>query len=232
MASSSAAKTSKKKGGGTASFKFLRNLIERPKSVNASASPSNSSRVSLSSVAGVHDPVPRHKVGTVEPTASGGNATSRQESGSRTQGSDRKATVKDGLGVASRFAQTLLKRVAECVDTNPVKVAFSIAKVIIEMKDAVGDNKDELVQRLEDTANRLLAVERAVAIGVPKGAEQEMEKLTQILQEEMNKLQDLARKSLAIQVLDHEEYQKMIRHIFQRVNGATASFQVHTLTFI
>ena len=46
-------------------------------------------------------------------------------------------TTKDRLGLASRFAQTLLKKVPACVDTNPVKVAFSIAKVIIEIK-AVG----------------------------------------------------------------------------------------------
>ena len=49
--------------------------------------------------------------------------------------SDWKATAKEGLGVASRFTQTLLKRVPECVDTNPVKVAFAIAKVIIDIKD-------------------------------------------------------------------------------------------------
>ena len=29
----------------------------------------------------------------------------------------------------------LLKKVPDCVDTNPVKVAFSIAKVTIEIKD-------------------------------------------------------------------------------------------------
>ena len=31
--------------------------------------------------------------------------------------------------------QMLLKKLPGCVDTNPVKVAFSIAKVIIEIKD-------------------------------------------------------------------------------------------------
>ena len=74
--------------------------------------------------------------------------------------------------------QTLLKKVPDCVDTNPVKVAFSIAKVIIEINDVSvslfledrlniisdGGNKDELAQRLEDTANRLLAVERELAV--------------------------------------------------------------------
>ena len=42
---------------------------------------------------------------------------------------------------------------------------------------AVGDNKDELAQHLEETANRLLAVERAVVSGVPKAAEEAMENL-------------------------------------------------------
>ena len=38
-------------------------------------------------------------------------------------------------------------------------------------------NNDELVQRLEDTANRFLVVERTVVSGVPKAAEEAMEKL-------------------------------------------------------
>ena len=37
--------------------------------------------------------------------------------------------------MASRFTQTLLKKLPSCIDTNPVKMAFSIAKVIVEIKD-------------------------------------------------------------------------------------------------
>lgn len=67
------------------------------------------------------------------------------------------------------------------------------AKVIIEIKDvgcylcilgtgwllyqAVGDNNDELAQRLEDTAKRLLALERTVVSGVLKAAEEAMKNL-------------------------------------------------------
>ena len=46
-----------------------------------------------------------------------------------------KANTIEGGKVAWRFAQTLIKKVPECVTTNPVQMAFSIAKVIIEMKD-------------------------------------------------------------------------------------------------
>jgi len=48
----------------------------------------------------------------------------------------------------------------------------------------------------------------------------------------MEKLEDLAHKSLTIRTLDHEEHNKKILQIFQTVNDATISFQVHTLTFI
>ena len=40
---------------------------------------------------------------------------------------------------------------------------------------AVEDNKDELAQRLKETANRLLVVGRTVVNGVPKAAEEAME---------------------------------------------------------
>ncbi|KAF8153168.1 hypothetical protein B0H34DRAFT_94878 [Crassisporium funariophilum] len=105
-------------------------------------------------------------------------------------------------------------------------MALSILRVIVEMKDMIGDNKDELAQRLEELENRLLAMERSIAIGVPKAAEQEMAKLKQILVEEMERLEDLARKSLAKRILDHEEYQKILQQVFQRVNGATTTFQI------
>ncbi|CAA7260761.1 unnamed protein product [Cyclocybe aegerita] len=139
---------------------------------------------------------------------------------------DWKETTKERLGVASRFTQTLLKKVASCVESNPVKVAFSIAKVIIEIKDAIGDNKDELAQRLGDTANRLLAVERTVVIGIPEVAKQAVEKLEKILGEEMKKLEVLAGQSLTRRVLDHEEDEKKIQRIFQCVETATTIFQV------
>ena len=53
---------------------------------------------------------------------------------------------------------------------------------------------------------------------------------SRILGEEMKKLNDLATKSLAIQILDHEAYGSKIQQIFQRVKEATMSF-VRTIMF-
>jgi len=93
-------------------------------------------------------------------------------------------------------------------------------------------------------------VEKSVEGGVPKAAEQAMEKLkryvvflapkrimmnapvARILGEEMKNLEDLSNKSLATRIFDHEEYKSTIQQIFQRVNEATTSFQVCALIFI
>ena len=53
----------------------------------------------------------------------------------QTQILDWKATAKESVKVAGRFMETLLKKVLQCVTANPVQMAFSIAKVIIEIKD-------------------------------------------------------------------------------------------------
>ena len=50
-----------------------------------------------------------------------------------------------------------------------------------------------------------------------------------MLEEEMKKLEYLAKKSLAVRIFDHEEYKSTIQQIFQRVNEATTSFHVRAL---
>src|SRR6267378_1020397 len=56
--------------------------------------------------------------------------------------------------------------------------------------------------------------------------------VSRVLGEEMKKLEDLAKKSLATRIFDHEEYKSSIQQIFQRVNDATTSFHVCALIFI
>jgi len=46
-----------------------------------------------------------------------------------------KSTAKDILGVASNFTQMLLKKAPDVMDGNPVKVAFGIARTILQIKD-------------------------------------------------------------------------------------------------
>ncbi|KIM41200.1 hypothetical protein M413DRAFT_27599 [Hebeloma cylindrosporum] len=126
-------------------------------------------------------------------------------------------------GLTAQFAQRLLKKLLECVDGNQVKRAFSMARAIIEMDHELGDNKNELQvpQCVKDMANRLLAVERMLDIGIPSIAKQEKEKFELILRNEINKLEDLALRRLVIQMPERER----ILEIFQCVYNATMAFQ-------
>jgi len=44
------------------------------------------------------------------------------------------STTKENLKVAGKFIQTLMTKLPEIVDTNPAKMALSLAKVITEIK--------------------------------------------------------------------------------------------------
>ena len=55
---------------------------------------------------------------------------------------------------------------------------------------------------------------------------------SRVLEEEMMELKDLADKSLATKILDHEAYGSKIQQIFQRVKEATMSFFVRTIMFM
>jgi len=48
----------------------------------------------------------------------------------------------------------------------------------------------------------------------------------------MKEVKDLADKSLATRILDHEAYRTKIQQVFQRVKEATTSFFVRTIMFI
>ena len=117
--SSTAANKSKKKG--------VLGLIKQFKSPKVSVS-----------AFGARDPLPGNDATHIQDANCEMNPTQTPIAGSVStnyQVLDRKATTKESFNVAVQFVQTLIKKVPECVDPNPVKMAFSIAKVIIEIKD-------------------------------------------------------------------------------------------------
>jgi len=98
------------------------------------------------------------------------------------------STAKDILGVASSFTQMLLKKAPDAVDGNPVKIAFGIAKIILQIKDVcycsshrcltdfasqdVKDNLDVVERRISSTASQLLVVQEALDSWKPGDAEE------------------------------------------------------------
>ena len=90
--------------------------------------------------------------------------------------------------MASSFTQMLLKKAPDVVDGNPVKAAFGIAKIILQIKEVchcslqwcptnsasqdVKDNLDAVERPISSTAAQILAVQEALATWKPSAAEE------------------------------------------------------------
>lgn len=96
--------------------------------------------------------------------------------------------MKDYAVVALSFTTMLLKRLPDAVDINPVKIAFGIIKIVLQIKDVrrcsshrcltdyayqeVKDNIDAVDRRILLTADQLCMVEEALAGWEPNNAEE------------------------------------------------------------
>ncbi|KAH6908357.1 hypothetical protein BKA70DRAFT_1400480 [Coprinopsis sp. MPI-PUGE-AT-0042] len=63
-------------------------------------------------------------------------ATSQSDGNNETPGPSGLDVAKDYLSITGSFLQLVLKKLPDAVDSNPVKVAFSLAKAVLELKEA------------------------------------------------------------------------------------------------
>lgn len=99
------------------------------------------------------------------------------------------STAMDYLGVASSFTQMLIKRIPDVVDGNPVKMAFGIAKLALEIKDVRGhmfcsrywphmsfqlvtDNIDAVEQNIISTAAEVVMIKEELSSWRPSNSEE------------------------------------------------------------
>ncbi|RXW20163.1 hypothetical protein EST38_g5706 [Candolleomyces aberdarensis] len=143
--------------------------------------------------------------------------------------SSRQSAAKDALKVTLNFTQTLMKKLPEIVDGNPVKMALGLVKVIIQIKDAVKDNMDAIERRIASTGAQLAIVEKALAD--PRTYDegnQWMKQFKTTLEHEINKLLRLSEEWMIRKVADHEKEKGEIAEIFERVNEARVQFELGT----
>ncbi|KAJ2928324.1 hypothetical protein H1R20_g8771, partial [Candolleomyces eurysporus] len=144
--------------------------------------------------------------------------------------SSAQSTAKDALKVTLNFTQTLMKRLPEIVDGNPVKMALSLVKAIIQIKDAVKDNMDAVERRIASTGAQLAIVEKALAD--PRTYDEEgnqwMKQFKTTLEREINELLRLSKEWMIRKVADHEKEKGEIAEIFDRVNEARVQFELGT----
>ncbi|TFK16370.1 hypothetical protein FA15DRAFT_711913, partial [Coprinopsis marcescibilis] len=141
-----------------------------------------------------------------------------------------RSAVTDTVKVAFNFTQTLMKKVPDLVDANPVKTAFGLAKVVIEIKDAVRSNMDAVDLRIASTADQLLLMDEALADSsmYNKEGNKWAQQFKGVLEDELAKLRRLSEESRIRKIADHEEEKRQISGIFEKVNAARIQFELGT----
>ncbi|KAF5325050.1 hypothetical protein D9619_009600 [Psilocybe cf. subviscida] len=136
--------------------------------------------------------------------------------------------VKLAGSVTGRVIQNLVKELPDIADGNPVKMAFSIAKLVIQTKNAYTGNKDTLHKHILNAANRLFVVETATGDGarLPKKAEAAMDQFSLALLNALFKLIELKQHSRITQILDNNYYTDKIAECFKEIGRATEDFQL------
>ncbi|KAF8148071.1 WD40-repeat-containing domain protein [Crassisporium funariophilum] len=141
--------------------------------------------------------------------------------------------MKNNIELTGRALQMLAKKTANVVDTNPAKVALGLVKAIVEIKNAVKDNKDSVARQIASTGGQLEEVADALRNWQPDNEEGNpwMIYFKATLEDELGKLRELDEGSNFRKFLDHEDEQTRIKDIFVFINEARVRFEVHTMTF-
>ncbi|KAF9471633.1 WD40 repeat-like protein [Pholiota conissans] len=143
---------------------------------------------------------------------------------------DAKSTSQSLAGVAWDFTAMLLKRLPNAIDTNPVKIASNIIKIVLEISDAVRENIDVVDKRILSTVDQLRALEEA-RDGWKPHSDKEMravELFESTLTKEYANLIKLKEQSLIRKIADHEKDKGEITEIFQRINEAREQLVIVT----
>ncbi|KAF5316175.1 hypothetical protein D9619_006668 [Psilocybe cf. subviscida] len=146
------------------------------------------------------------------------------QSGNRQAGS----SVQENLRLTGRALLMLLPKAANIVDTNPAKVALGLVNAIIEIKNAVKDNKDAVARQIASTGGQLQEVADALDGWGPVDKEETpwMNHFNTALEEGLQELKGLSDESNFRKFLDHEDEQGRIKDIFVRINEARVRFEL------
>ncbi|KAH6900934.1 hypothetical protein BKA70DRAFT_731649 [Coprinopsis sp. MPI-PUGE-AT-0042] len=143
--------------------------------------------------------------------------------------------AKDYLNVTSSLLQLVLKEVPDVIDSNPVKVFFSLANTVLKWKEGMNDNRDAVEQHLIAISRLLVTVEAALNDWASGDASEETKAMDAFQQEAGNQLEQLIKIKSQSQfrnfALQEDDKQK-IAQIFAYVDQARQRLMLATATRI
>ncbi|KAG6886715.1 hypothetical protein C0995_005628 [Termitomyces sp. Mi166 len=134
-------------------------------------------------------------------------------------------TTKDTLRTTWHGVELVLKKVEGLLAGTPLKTPIGAVNVLIDLTNAVIDNKDALKELIHQTANRLRAVNSALVDLGEEDTEfrQIIEEFSQLLIKKVLEIRAMSEKVTWKKLLDNEEDKAKIGEIFKN----TKNFLIH-----
>ncbi|KAG6895959.1 hypothetical protein C0992_011298 [Termitomyces sp. T32_za158] len=131
-----------------------------------------------------------------------------------------------GQKIAWHGAQLFLKRFAKVFDHDPVKIAVNLAVVLIDLGNAIADNKDALKELLSQIESRLEVVNSAsMQIEVEETEfRTRIESFAQLLNQNILELKTMSKRSTWKVILESDEDKAKNKKILKNIDRETNTF--------
>ncbi|KIJ53753.1 hypothetical protein M422DRAFT_775760, partial [Sphaerobolus stellatus SS14] len=147
-------------------------------------------------------------------------------SSSRTQNAQDQPTEDSPGKLAWRGVELLLKNVEKFLDGTPFKTPISVLNILIDVGNAVVDNKSDLKNQVTRTVNRLDIVNNASVKAEVGAVKDRLLAFAEKLIKEAIMLQQMSKNATWKKILDNEEDKNKIAGSFKRIDEYTKDFHL------
>ncbi|KAG5342333.1 hypothetical protein C0989_003463 [Termitomyces sp. Mn162] len=134
--------------------------------------------------------------------------------------------VKDGLQMAWNGVELLLKKIEKSLTGTPLKFPVGVITTLIELKDAVSNNNQDLYDQITRTRERLTIVNEALINSKDESVEDVIQGFAGKLLEKIIEIDKLSKKATWKKILENEQDKSEIDGIFKYIDEETKDFQM------
>ncbi|KNZ77573.1 hypothetical protein J132_05107 [Termitomyces sp. J132] len=149
----------------------------------------------------------------------GGNSSAAVSQVSHSSGT----LMRDGLQLAWNGVQLLLEKAEKSLAGTPFQVPVGIINTLIELKNAVSDNNDELDSQIRRTQERLSIIKDVSDKNT--GSDELMKDFAKKLADKLSDLDKMAKQATWKKILENEQNKSKIDGIFKYIDQQTKDFQ-------
>ncbi|KAF7341299.1 WD40 repeat-like protein [Mycena venus] len=146
------------------------------------------------------------------------NAESGQAQGS--------SALKKNAKLAWHGLKLVSQNLGAFVDGTPFKIPIAVLNKLVDIADAVIDNKESMAELMLPIGQRLKVVSEALSHSLPTDISPAFDRFASTLKTAAENLDKMDKQGLLMRTLELDEHSKQIGDIFRQVDEATKNFQL------